>query len=81
MNAARAVGAGAFVVIGALLFTAALFMIGERRLLFEKRFPIYTEYAKLGELENGAVVRVAGMDAGEVTEITVPATASGKFRV
>jgi phospholipid/cholesterol/gamma-HCH transport system substrate-binding protein len=81
MNSSKAVGAGLFVVLGALLFTAALFMIGERRLLFEKRFPIYTEYAKLGELESGAIVRVAGMDAGEVTEIQIPSTASGKFRV
>jgi phospholipid/cholesterol/gamma-HCH transport system substrate-binding protein len=81
MNFSKAVGAGVFVVLGAVLFTAALFMIGERRLLFENRFPIYTEYAKLGELETGAVVRVAGMDAGEVTEIQIPATPSGKFRI
>ena len=32
------VGAGVFVVLGVLLFTAALFMIGERRMLFEDRF-------------------------------------------
>jgi phospholipid/cholesterol/gamma-HCH transport system substrate-binding protein len=81
MNFSKAVGAGVFVVLGVVLFTAALFMIGERRLLFENRFPIYTEYAKLGELETGAVVRVAGMDAGEVTEIQIPATPSGKFRI
>ncbi len=81
MNSSKAVGAGVFVVLGVLLFTAALFMIGERRLLFEQRFPVYTEYAKLGELETGAVVRVAGMDAGEVTEIQIPNTPSGKFRV
>jgi phospholipid/cholesterol/gamma-HCH transport system substrate-binding protein len=81
MNSSKAVGAGLFVVLGVLLFTAALFMIGERRLLFERRFPVYTEYARLGELETGAVVRVAGMDAGEVTEIQIPSTPSGKFRV
>jgi phospholipid/cholesterol/gamma-HCH transport system substrate-binding protein len=81
MNQAKLVGAGAFVVIGILLFTVGLFMIGERRMLFEDRFEVYTEFAKLGQLELGAVVRVAGMDAGEVTDIQVPSSPAGKFRV
>lgn len=78
---AKIVGAGAFVVIGALLFTAALFMVGERRMLFDDRFEVYTEFAKLGQLEVGAIVRVAGMNAGEVTEVIVPASPAHKFRV
>src|SRR5687768_3489837 len=81
MVSSKVVGAGAFVVIGAVLFTTALFMIGERRMLFDDRFELYTEFAKLGQLEAGAIVRVAGMDAGEVTEITVPASPADKFRV
>ena len=81
MKASKLVGAGAFVVVGVLLFTVALFMIGERRMLFEDRFDVYTEFAQLGQLEVGAVVRVAGMDAGEVTEIQIPASPAHKFRV
>ncbi|HEY6359977.1 MAG TPA: MlaD family protein [Vicinamibacterales bacterium] len=81
MISSRAVGAGAFVVLGVVLFTAALFMIGSRRMLFEDRFPVYTEFGRLGQLEVGAVVRVAGLDAGEVTDIHIPASPSGKFRV
>src|ERR687894_1660039 len=81
MVSPRVVGAGAFVVLGVLLFTVALFMIGERRMLFEDRFEVYTEFAKLGQLEHGAVVRVAGMDAGEVTGIDIPASPAGRFRV
>jgi phospholipid/cholesterol/gamma-HCH transport system substrate-binding protein len=81
MNASRVVGAGAFVVIGALLFTVALFMIGERRMLFETRFPLYTEFATVGQLELGAVVRVAGLDAGEVTDIIIPPSPDQKFRI
>ena len=53
MVSSKVVGAGAFVIIGVLLFTAALFMIGERRMLFEDRFELYTEFAKLGQLEVG----------------------------
>lgn len=81
MLSSKVVGAGAFVVIGVLLFTVALFMIGERRSLFERRFPVYTEFARVGQLEIGASVRISGLDAGEVREIAVPATPSGKFRV
>ncbi len=81
MVSSRVVGAGAFVVVGALLFTAALFMIGERRMLFERRFTVYTEFARLGQLQPGAVVRVAGLDAGEVKDIAIPASPAGKFRV
>src|SRR5205085_5141585 len=81
MISSKAVGAGAFVVIGLLLFSVALFMIGERRMLFEHRFTVYTEFARLGELETGATVRVAGAEAGEVTDIALPRTPSGKFKV
>jgi phospholipid/cholesterol/gamma-HCH transport system substrate-binding protein len=77
----RVVGAGAFVIIGVLLFTAALFMIGERRMLFDDRFTLYTEFETLGQLEEGAIVRIAGMTAGEVTRIEVPSSPAGKFRV
>src|SRR5918994_7913925 len=81
MNSSKVVGAGAFVAIGLLLFTVALFTIGERRMMFEDRFEVYTEFAKLGQLEKGAVGRVAGMDGGEVIDIHIPPSPAGKFRV
>jgi len=81
MISTKAVGAGLFVVIGLLLFTVALFMIGERRMLFEKRFVVYTEFSRLGDVAIGAPVRVAGAEAGEVTDIEIPVTPSAKFRV
>lgn len=77
----RVVGAGAFVVGGVLLFTAALFMIGQRRMLFEDRITMYTEFATLGQVQSGAIVRVAGMNAGEVTDIQIPRSPAEKFRV
>src|SRR5918911_477835 len=81
MVSSKAVGAGAFVVIGLLLFSVALFMIGERRMLFERRFTVYTEFSRLGDLETGAPVRVAGAEAGEVTDVQLPRNPSEKFRV
>jgi phospholipid/cholesterol/gamma-HCH transport system substrate-binding protein len=72
---------GAFVVLGLLLFAVGLFMIGDRRKLFSESFEIYSEFAQLGGLQNGATVRVAGMDAGEVLDIRVPPNPQSKFRV
>ncbi len=72
---------GLFVLMAGLLFALGLFMIGDRRALFARDFEIYTEFARLGGIQNGAIVRVAGADAGEVEEIRVPRNPSEKFRL
>ena len=72
---------GAFVVGGLLLFAVGLFLIGDRRMLFTDTFDVYAEFTQIAGLQNGAKVRVAGMDAGEVESIHIPASPSAKFRV
>jgi phospholipid/cholesterol/gamma-HCH transport system substrate-binding protein len=69
------------VVGGLLLFTAGLFLIGNRRMLFTETFQVYAEFSEIAALDNGAKVRVAGMDAGEVENIRVPSGPQGRFRV
>src|SRR5215212_11450024 len=81
MTGFKAAAVGAFVVAGILLFAAGIFLIGDRRMLFSRTFEVYTEFANIAGLEDGAKVRVAGMDAGEVETIHVPASPSAKFRV
>src|SRR5260370_620285 len=81
MNRSRAVAVGAFVIAGVLLFGVGLFLIGDRRLLFSDTFEVYAEFANIAGLQNGAKVRVAGLDAGEVDTIHVPANPSARFRV
>ena len=56
-------------------------MIGERRMLFEDSFTMFTEFSTLGQLEPGSLVRVAGLSAGEVKDIQTPDSPSRKFRV
>ena len=72
---------GAFVVGGLLLFAVGLFLIGDRRMLFSETFEVYAEFTQIAGLQNGAKVRVGGMDAGEVESIHIPASPSAKFRV
>jgi phospholipid/cholesterol/gamma-HCH transport system substrate-binding protein len=81
MQARHPVAVGAFVVGGVLLFALGLFLIGSRRMLFSDTFHVSAEFANISGLQNGAKVRVAGMDAGEVTGIHVPGSPSSKFRV
>jgi len=77
----RLAAVGAFVIGGILLFAIGLFLIGSRRMMFGDTFRVYAEFAEVAALENGAKVRVAGMDAGEIEEIRVPPGPGAKFRV
>jgi phospholipid/cholesterol/gamma-HCH transport system substrate-binding protein len=72
---------GAFVIGGFVLFAVGLFLIGDRRMLFSDSAEYYSEFAQVSSLEVGAMVRVAGMNAGEVLEVQVPTAPEGKFRV
>jgi phospholipid/cholesterol/gamma-HCH transport system substrate-binding protein len=77
----RLAAVGAFVVGGMVLFAVGLFLIGNRRMLFGERFHVYAEFATIAGLENGSLVRVAGLDAGEVEAIHLPTSPSAPFRV
>lgn len=77
----RLASVGAFVVGGVLLFALGLFLIGNRRMMFSDTFEVYAEFSRIAGLQNGAIVRVSGLDAGEVETIHLPTTPSGKFRI
>ncbi|HEX6973688.1 MAG TPA: MlaD family protein, partial [Vicinamibacterales bacterium] len=77
----RLIAVGTFVLLGILLFAVGLFFIGSRRGLFEDSIEAYAEFSNIAGLENGAKVRVSGMDAGEVEEIHVPKGPGDKFRL
>ena len=78
---ARMAGIGTFVLGGILVFTVALFLIGDRQMIFTRRFVVYTEFAKITGLQPGSLVRVSGAKAGSVKDIEPPLDPSGKFRV
>src|SRR5919112_1778962 len=56
MTPSRLAGLGAFVIGGILLFAIGLFLIGERRMLFQKKFTVYTEFSRISGLQPGASV-------------------------
>jgi phospholipid/cholesterol/gamma-HCH transport system substrate-binding protein len=81
MPSSRNYVVGLFVLAGILLFAVGLFMIGDRRKLFSKDFEVIAEFKELGGLQDGANVKVGGMDAGEVIDIEVPLQPQAKFKV
>src|SRR5271165_5298502 len=77
----RYVGVGIFVVVGTVLFALAIFLIGNQHSFFSRHVELYTEFKNINGLAKGAKVRVGGFDAGEVADISVPASLSAGFRL
>src|SRR5580658_8295341 len=72
---------GLFLTSGIGLFTAILFLIGNRHDVFGKHVEFYADFSDIGGLPRGAQVRVSGIEAGEVKSIRIPASPASKFRL
>src|SRR5271156_6426370 len=72
---------GLFLILGIGLFTAILFVIGNRYDVFGKHVEFYAEFSDIGGLPRGAQVRVSGIEAGEVKGIEIPTSPASKFRL
>jgi phospholipid/cholesterol/gamma-HCH transport system substrate-binding protein len=72
---------GLFLILGIGLFTAILFLIGNRHDIFGRHVEFYAEFSGIGGLPRGAQVRVSGIEAGEVKGIEIPASPASKFRL
>ena len=72
---------GVFVLAGLALFMAGLFLIGNRHEAFAQHVDYYADFTNLAGLSKGSKVQVAGMDAGQVLDVAVPASPLARFRV
>ena len=81
MQKNRLAAVGAFVIGSIALFAVGLFLIGDRRMMFAETFEVHAEFDQVAGLQNGAKVRVAGLDAGDVEAIELPTSPSGRFRI
>jgi len=78
---ANALKVGIFLIAGVILFAVGLFLIGNHNQVFAHHYTVYTQFANVDTLQSGARVRVSGMDAGQVSSISIPQQASSKFRL
>jgi phospholipid/cholesterol/gamma-HCH transport system substrate-binding protein len=79
--AKRNVIVGLFVLAAFGLFTAGLFLIGNRHEAISRHMEFYTEFSNVSGLARGSKVQVSGMDAGQIMDIAVPSWPASKFRV
>lgn len=78
---ATKVRVGIFVLVGLVVFLGIIYMLGARARLFEARYSIYAEFTEVGGLQEGATVRLAGVQIGRVSAVELPPQPGGKVRV
>jgi phospholipid/cholesterol/gamma-HCH transport system substrate-binding protein len=72
---------GVFVLLALVTFLGLIYSLGARARLFESRYTIHAEFTEVGGLVEGATVRLAGVQIGRVTAVTLPGQPGGKVRV
>jgi phospholipid/cholesterol/gamma-HCH transport system substrate-binding protein len=72
---------GIFVLVSLAVFLGIIYMLGARARLFEARYTLYAEFTEVGGLQEGATVRLAGVQIGRVSKVELPAQPGGKVRV
>lgn len=64
--------AGAFVLAGVVVFTAAIFLLGQKSALFSRTTDLYVDFKDISGLVVGAPVRLSGLEIGSVGAISFP---------
>lgn len=72
---------GAFILAGLLVFLAIIYLLGAQARYFERKYVLIAEFDQVGGLLEGATVRLAGVQIGRVTDVTLPPEPGGRVRV
>src|SRR5882724_11420477 len=72
---------GAFILSGLLVFVAIIYLLGAQGRYFERKYDLTVEFVEVGGLIEGATVRLAGVQIGRVTAVTLPEQPGSKVRV
>jgi len=72
---------GVFVLLALATFLGLIYALGARARLFESRYTVHADFTEVGGLVEGATVRLAGVQIGRVTAVTLPGLPGGKVRV
>jgi phospholipid/cholesterol/gamma-HCH transport system substrate-binding protein len=72
---------GVFILAGLGVFLAIIYLLGAQARYFERKYDLIAEFTEVGGLIEGATVRLAGVQIGRVTSVTLPPEPGGKVRV
>lgn len=73
-NKSKKISVALFIVIGFVIFLAAVFVIGSKENLFTPTFQIRSEFESVGGLKSGGLVRLNGIVVGKVDVVEIQAT-------
>jgi len=72
---------GSFILAGLGVFLAIIYLLGAQARYFERKYELIAEFIEVGGLIEGATVRLAGVQIGRVTGVSLPPQPGGKVRV
>jgi phospholipid/cholesterol/gamma-HCH transport system substrate-binding protein len=72
---------GSFILAGLVVFLAIIYLLGAQARYFERKHDLIAEFTEVGGLIEGATVRLAGVQIGRVTSVSLPPQPGGKVRV
>src|SRR5881628_4128799 len=72
---------GSFILAGLGVFLAIIYLLGAQARYFERKHDLIAEFTEVGGLIEGATVRLAGVQIGRVTSVSLPPQPGGKVRV
>jgi len=72
---------GVFVLVSLVAGVGMVYALGARARLFESRYTVHADFTEVGGLNEGATVRLAGVQIGRVKRVNLPAEPGGKVRV
>ena len=71
-DVAAAVRVGATVLVGIVVLTVAIFLVGERQFLFSRKNAYFIEFENVSNMTVGNPVQLNGVTVGKVDEIVLP---------
>lgn len=72
---------GAFILGSLIVFSIAIFIIGERQFTFSNTYQLQSYFDDVAGLENGAPVRAGGVRIGTIKDIRLPEKSGEKVKV
>ena len=72
---------GVFVLVSLGVLIVLIYLLGAQARYFERKYEIAAEFTEVGGLTQGATVRLAGVQIGRVTRVSLPETPGAKVRV
>src|SRR5207248_8755733 len=72
---------GVFVLVALVAGVGMVYALGARARLFEAQYTVHADFTEVGGLNEGATVRLAGVQIGRVKGVNLPSEPGGKVRV